>query len=173
MSPARIRFGAGVEPGAATLDPAVLERLRRFAFWLDEGIRIPGTKVRIGLDPILGLIPGAGDAAGAILAGAIVVESLRQRVSRYAIFRMATNIAIDTVVGTVPIIGDLFDAGWKGNQKNLAILERHLAEPSVSKQADRAFVLLVGGGLLVLCLTVIVVAATVTAKVLGWLLTRP
>lgn len=85
---------------------------------------------------------------------------------------MAANIAIDTIVGAVPIIGDLFDAGWKGNQRNLAILERHLAEPSVSKHADRTFVLLIGGGLLVVCLTVIVLAATVTAKVLGWLVNQ-
>ena len=173
LSRGRSRSGVELERQASTLDPAVHERLRRFAYWLDEGIRIPGTRIRIGLDPILGLIPGAGDAAGAILSGAIVVEALRQRVSRYAILRMAANIAIDTLVGAVPIIGDLFDAGWKGNQKNLAILERHLAEPSGSKQADRTFVLLVGGGLLVLCLTVIGIAMMVTARMLGWLLTTP
>jgi hypothetical protein len=172
LSPGRSPSGVEREPRASTLDPAVHERLRRFAYWLDEGIRIPGTRIRIGLDPILGLIPGAGDAAGAILAGAVVVESLRQRISRYAILRMAANIAIDTIVGAVPIIGDLFDAGWKGNQRNLAILERHLAEPSVSKHADRTFVLLIGVGLLVVCLTVIVLAVTVTAKVLGWLVNQ-
>jgi hypothetical protein len=162
-----------LEPRAATLDPAVLERLRRFAYWLDDGIRIPGTKIRIGLDPILGLIPGVGDAAGALLAGAIVVESLRQGISRYGVLRMAANIAVDTVIGAVPVIGDLFDAGWKGNQKNLAILERHLAAPSGSTRADRAFVVLIGGGLLVLCLTVVVAALMVSAKVLVWLMTQP
>ena len=150
-----------------------MARLRRFAYWLDEGIRIPGTRIRIGLDPILGLIPGAGDAAGAVLAGAIVLESVRQGIDRVGVLRMAANIAIDTVIGTVPVIGDLFDAGWKGNQKNLAILERHLAEPSVAKRADRAVVVLIGGGLLVVCLTAIVAALLVTAKVLGWLLTQP
>jgi hypothetical protein len=150
----------------------VLDRLRRFSYWLDEGIPIPGTRIRIGLDPILGLIPGAGDAAGAILSGAIVVESLRQRISRYAVLRMAANIAIDTVIGSVPVLGDLFDAGWKSNQKNLAILERHVAEPSGSKQVDRAFVLLIGGGLLVVCASVVVVALMLTARVLRWLLTQ-
>ena len=172
MSPSSSRPGVDLEVRASTLDPAVLERLRRFSFWLDEGIRIPGTRIRIGLDPILGLIPGAGDAAGAILAGAIVLESLRQRISRYAVLRMAANVAIDTVIGSIPVLGDLFDAGWKSNQKNLAILERHVAEPSGSKQADRAFVLLIGGGLLVLCVAVIVVALMLTAKVLRWLLTQ-
>ena len=157
---------------AVSTRPVHLERLRRYAYWLDEGIRIPGTRIRIGLDPILGLIPGAGDAAGAILSGAIVLESVRQGIDRVGVLRMAANIAIDTVIGAVPVVGDLFDAGWKGNQKNLAILERHLAEPSVAKKADRAVVVLVGGGLLVVCITVIVVALTVTAKLLSWLLTQ-
>jgi hypothetical protein len=129
--------------------------------------------MRIGLDPLLGLIPGAGDAAGAILAGAIVLESVRQGIDRAAVLRMAANIAIDTVIGTVPVVGDLFDAGWKGNKKNMAILERHLAAPEVAQRTDRAFVLLTGGALLIVCLTVIGAALMVTAKVLGWLLTQP
>ena len=175
----RGRTGDGVvsESTPAPLRPhsvptAHLERLRRFAYWLDEGIRVPGTKIRIGLDPILGLIPGFGDAAGAVLAGAIVLESLRQGISRFGLVRMAANIAIDTLVGAVPVIGDLFDAGWKSNHRNLTILERHLAEPSASTRANRWFVLLIGGGLLVLCVAVAVAAIMVTANVLGWLLTR-
>jgi hypothetical protein len=172
LSPSSSRAGVELEPRASTLDPAVLERLRRFSYWLDEGIPIPGTRIRIGLDPILGVIPGAGDAAGAILAGAIVVESLRQRISRYAVVRMAANVVIDTVIGSIPVLGDLFDAGWKSNQRNLAILERHIAESPGSKQEDRAFVLLIGGALLVVCAGVIVLALMLTAKVLRWVLTQ-
>ena len=164
---------AELEPRASVLDPAVHERLRRYAYWLDEGVRIPGTRIRIGLDPILGLIPGAGDAAGALLSGAMVLQALRQGISRYAMLRIAANVVIDTVIGTVPILGDLFDAGWKSNQRNLRILERHLAEPARATRSDRASVLLIGGGLLVVCLTVIIAAFMVTAKVLGWLMTRP
>ena len=160
-----------LEPRGSTLDPAV-QRLRRYAYWLDDGIRIPGTRIRIGLDPILGLIPGAGDAAGAILAGAIVLESIRQGVDRIGVLRMAANIAIDTLIGAVPVVGDLFDAGWKGNKKNLAILERHLAEPALAKRADRASVLLIGGGLLLVCLGIGVGAILVVAKLLGWLTTQ-
>jgi hypothetical protein len=172
LSPSSSRSGVDLEARASTLDPRVLRRLRRLSYWLDEGIRIPGTRIRIGLDPILGLIPGVGDAAGAILAGAIVVESLRQRISRYAVLRMAANIVIDTVIGSIPVLGDLFDAGWKSNTKNLALLERQLSEPSGSKEADRAFVLVVGGGLLVVCVAVVVLALMVTARVLGWILTQ-
>ena len=172
MSPSSSRPGVDLEPRASTPDPARLERFRRLSYWLDEGIRIPGTRIRIGLDPLLGLIPGAGDAAGAALAGAIVVEGLRQSISRYAVLRMAANIAIDTVIGSVPVLGDLFDAGWKSNRRNIAILERHIAEPSGAQQADRAFVLLIGGGLLVMCVAVVAAALLLSAKVLRWLLTQ-
>ena len=85
---------------------------------------------------------------------------------------MAANIAIDTVIGSVPILGDLFDAGWKSNQRNLVILERHIAEPTASKQSDRAFVLLLGGGLLVVSVAVVVAAMLLSAKVIRWLLTQ-
>jgi hypothetical protein len=148
-----------------------LERLRRFVWWMDEGIRIPGTRLRIGLDPILGLVPGVGDVAGALLAGAVVVESLRRGISRFTLLRMAANIALDAALGTVPVIGDLFDAGWKGNRRNMALLERHLAEPRTSTHADRAVVLAVGAALLLLCATIVVGAVLAAVKTAEWLLT--
>jgi hypothetical protein len=135
---------------------ARLARLRRLATWLDDGIRIPGTKMRIGLDPIIGLLPGVGDAAGAIMAGAIVVEALRWRITRFTILRMAANVALDTVLGSVPIVGDLFDAAWKGNRRNMQLLERHLAEPRESSRSDRAFVVALGVALLGLCVAIVV-----------------
>ncbi len=128
-----------------------IERLRRYAGLLDDGLRIPVIGIRIGLDPILGLIPGVGDVVGALLSGAIVVESVRQGITRYTLLRMAANIVIDTVVGAVPILGDLFDAGFKSNRRNLELLERHAAVPPESERADRTFVLLVGGALLIFC----------------------
>jgi len=153
-----------------TPKPDGLEHLRRFSYWLDEGIRIPGTRFRIGLDPILGLIPGVGDAAGAILAGAIVVEALRRGITRFTIIRIAGNIALDAILGSVPLLGDLFDAGWKANLRNLALLERHIALPSEARQADRAFVLLLGGLLLLLCAALVIGGALLTALLLKTLL---
>ena len=147
-----------------------VERLRRYARILDDGIRIPGTGIRIGLDPILGLIPGAGDVAGAVLSGAIVLESMRQGITRYTLLRMAANIVIDTVLGAFPVLGDLFDAAFKSNRRNLELLERHAAIPPASERADRTFVLLVGGGLLLFCVAVAAGALWLAAKVVGVLL---
>src|SRR5258708_12515184 len=91
-----------------TLPPGFVA-VSQFAYWLDAGIRIPGTSVRFGLDPILGLIPGAGDAAGAVLAGWILVEALRMGASRATVLRIAGNVALDATLGAVPVLGDIFD----------------------------------------------------------------
>jgi hypothetical protein len=147
--------------------PDQLDRLRRFAYWMDEGIRLPGTRVRIGLDPILGLVPGFGDAAGAILATAILMEAVRRRVPRFTFLRMAANIALDAVIGAVPVLGDIFDAGWKANLRNLALLERHKALPSEAAKADRLVVLAVGGSLLILSAALVVGGVLLTLSLLG------
>jgi hypothetical protein len=120
-----------------------LAAVSKFAYWLDAGIRIPGTNLRFGLDPILGLIPGAGDAAGAILAGWILVEAIRVGASRATLIRIAGNVALDGGLGAVPLLGDIFDFAWKANLRNVALLERHLAAPLRAERADRSFVALV------------------------------
>ncbi|MFN0177847.1 MAG: DUF4112 domain-containing protein [Gemmatimonadales bacterium] len=144
-----------------------LARLRRLSHWLDDGIRIPGTRLRVGLDPILGLVPGIGDAAGAILSAAIVVEAARQGVSRYTLVRMGGNIAVDAGLGAVPFIGDLFDAGWKANTRNLALLERHVEVPSTARRGDRLLVLGLAGLLVLLCVALAVGGAVLTVAILG------
>ena len=140
-----------------------LAAVSRFAYWLDAGIRIPGTNLRFGLDPLLGLIPGVGDAAGAVLAGWILVEAVRMGASRATLVRIAGNVALDAGLGAVPLIGDIFDFAWKANLRNVALLERHLAAPVRAKRADRAFVALVIFGLSV---------GAVGLLALGSLLTR-
>jgi hypothetical protein len=149
--------------GAPETSSRRIAALARFAFWLDAGLRIPGTPWRFGLDPILGLIPGGGDAAGAVLAGWILVEGFRLGASRATLLRMAANIVIDAGVGAVPIFGDIFDFAWKANLRNVALLERHLAAPKRAASADRWFLWLV---LLGLC------AGAVAALALGYLLAR-
>lgn len=130
---------------------------------MDAGIRVPGTNLRFGLDPILGLIPGAGDAAGAVLAGWILVEAIRLGASRATVTRIAGNVALDAIVGAVPLVGDIFDFAWKANLRNVSLLERHLAAPERAERADRSFVLLVVFSML---------AMAVGLLVLGILLTR-
>ena len=106
----------------AATDP--LARARILARLLDTAGRVPGTRIRFGLDPVLGLIPGLGDVAGAVLSGYFVLVGARLGASRLVILRMLGNIAIDTIVGSVPLFGDAFDVAWKSNVRNLVLLER-------------------------------------------------
>lgn len=109
-----------------TVDEAAIGRMRAVARLLDDGMRIPGTDFRIGLDPIVGILPGAGDTVAAVASLYIVFESARQEVSRPTLLRMLGNIAVDTVGGSVPVLGTVFDAFWKANKWNANTLERHL-----------------------------------------------
>lgn len=128
-------------------DRGTRELLRRWAFLLDNAFGIPGTRLRVGLDPILGLLPGVGDLATPIFSVLLFVHAARVGVPRIVLARMVLNAAIDGVVGAVPVLGDLFDAGWKANARNLALLERH-ATPGARRSTAGDW-LVVGGGVAV------------------------
>ena len=102
-------------------------RVRALSKLLDNSIVVPGTGWKIGLDPIIGLIPGVGDLIGAVLSGYIILEGARADMPPVMMARMLMNVGFDTLVGAVPVLGDAFDAAWKANTKNVALLERHLA----------------------------------------------
>jgi hypothetical protein len=145
---------------------ARLAHLRRFAVWLDAGIAVPGTSLRVGLDPVLGLVPGLGDAAGALLAAWILIEAMRLGAPRATLGRIAANIALDALVGAVPLVGDVFDVVWKANLKNVALLERHAMDPAGAGRSDRLFVTLLVGGVVVLCGGLLIGGALLTAWVI-------
>ncbi len=102
-----------------------LQRVARLAYWLDDRFRIPGTRRRVGLDGLLGLIPGFGDTATALLASYIVLEAARLGVPRGVIGRMLANVGIDYLIGLVPLVGDLADVAWKANRRNARMLRDH------------------------------------------------
>lgn len=106
---------------------AALQRVKVASNLLDDAIRIPGTKRRVGLDPILSILPVGGDAAGLLLSLYPIVEAVRLGVPRTTVLRMVANIAIDAVVGSIPVLGTIFDAVWKANARNVDLMERHLA----------------------------------------------
>ncbi|MGH6920701.1 MAG: DUF4112 domain-containing protein [Geminicoccaceae bacterium] len=103
-----------------------VERLRQLAHLLDDRFRIPGTRYRIGLDGLIGLVPGIGDAVTTVLALYIVLEARRLGVPLTKVGRMGLNVAVDAVLGAVPLVGDLFDVAWKANRRNLGLLLDHL-----------------------------------------------
>jgi Domain of unknown function (DUF4112) len=131
---------------------------------MDSAIGIPGTKFRIGLDPIIGLLPGGGDTAGLILSSYIVLEAARMGASKSTLSTMALNILLETVVGTVPVVGDIFDVTWKSNIRNIELLEEHLNVPRPVAQ-NRWFAILLITGLAL----AVVVSVVLSVYVLRWL----
>jgi hypothetical protein len=117
-----------------------LEALRRAARLLDSAVVVPGTSLRIGLDPILGIIPGVGELVSPLFTVSILWHAREFGVPRLVLLRMILNVAIDAMVGAVPLVGDLFDVAWKANTANLALLERHVSEPRVATFGDWLFV---------------------------------
>ena len=110
---------------------SVPEWARRLSVLLDSALRIPGTQLRIGLDPFLGaLLPELGDALTAVLSLSLVMVAFRQRVPKWVLARMLTNIALDAILGAIPFVGDAFDFAFKANEKNLALIERHHGDPA-------------------------------------------
>ena len=135
---------------------------------LDNSIPIPGTERRFGLDAVIGLIPGVGDMIGGVLSGYIILEAARARVPTVMLVRMLGNVGIDTLVGVVPLLGDVFDAAWKANTKNVVLLQGHLVtsdEPSTGPRSA------IGASLLALAvLALIVIGGIAVAIYLGRLL---
>jgi len=111
-----------------------LNRIRKLSRLMDTAIGIPGTKFRIGLDPIMGLIPGAGDLVSTTFSAYIIYLATQIGIPSQDLKKMIFNIGLEAVVGTVPLVGDLFDAYYKSNIRNLAILEQHLQnEPQLKE----------------------------------------
>jgi len=140
-----------------------VKRLQRLAELWDAGFRIPGTGIRLGLDPIIGLVPGVGDAAGALVASYVVLQAARLQVPPSTLLRMLANIAIDAMLGTVPVLGDIFDVAWKANLKNVALIEHHLSDPHGARRASRAWIVAV--------IAVVLLLAGFSAAA-GWVLAR-
>lgn len=105
------------------------ERLERLAWVMDSALRIPGTTIRVGADAVLGLIPGIGNLATTAVSGYLIREAWRLGVPRRTIARMVANVAVDSVITAVPVVGNFADIFWKANRKNMAILAEHLGPP--------------------------------------------
>jgi hypothetical protein len=119
-----------------------LAGLRRIAELLDNAFLVPGTSYRVGIDPIIGLLPGIGDLISPLFTIGMLLHARELGVPKVIQARMLINAAIDALGGAVPILGDLFDFAWKSNDKNLALLEFHAREERQGSAGDFAFVTL-------------------------------
>jgi hypothetical protein len=142
-----------------------VERIRQVARVMDDAITIPGTSIRIGLDPLIGLIPGVGDVTGAAINGWIIVTAARLGASPAVLTRMLANAGIDALFGAVPFLGDLFDFGFKAHRRNLKVLEAHLVEPAATSRRSRRLITGAVAGVASLLVALLVVVAWVAAAV--------
>lgn len=135
--------------------------LRRVSGMLDSAMLVPGTSIRFGLDPILGLIPGLGDLVSPLFAIGILWQARDLGIPKVVQLRMIGNVAIDTLIGLVPVAGDLFDVAWKANDMNMALLERHAYEEHRASRGDWVFVSMM--------IVILVLIAVTPILLLGWL----
>lgn len=117
----------------ASTDRSTAESLSRL---MDSAIRLPGG-FRIGLDGIIGLVPGVGDAATGLVSLWLLREAHREGLPKNALFRMGGNILIDTTLGAIPVVGDAFDFFWKSNLRNLRIIDKHRAKMDLQAQENQ------------------------------------
>lgn len=119
-----------------TLDEAAVERMRIVATLLDDSIPVPGTPFSVGIDPILGVLPVGGDLASGVLSLYIVAESARLGVSYGTLVRMLVNVSLDVGVGSVPVLGTVFDAFWKANKRNMRLFLEEFDEAEGRPRED-------------------------------------
>lgn len=140
-----------VERPAATPQ---LRTLRTISWLFDELVRIPGTNLRFGIDALTGLIPGSGDLLGGAVSLYALAVASRFGAPASVVLRMALNILIDAMVGAIPLLGDLFDVGWKANRKNVELLEQYLAAPAAARRSSSVIVVLTATVLLFLLVAI-------------------
>jgi len=138
--------------------------LRRWAVLLDSVFRVPGTRIRFGLDAIIGLVPGLGDFSAPVFAAVLIATGFRMRIPAVVQARMVLNAALDMLMGLVPLLGDLADVAWKANLRNLALLERHARPGVLPSRGDYVFVYVFIG--------MLVFVAIVPVALAVWLLWR-
>ncbi|MBD2327622.1 DUF4112 domain-containing protein [Alkalinema sp. FACHB-956] len=142
-----------------------LQRVRAVGQLLDNAIAIPGTNYRVGLDPLLGLLPGGGDMVGIVVSAYIVLEAARFGVPKSTLIRMVLNILLDSSVGAIPVVGDLFDFAWKSNSRNVALLESHVTNGTLQRKVDRRFIFVLAIVLLLIVLSFAALATLVVGLV--------
>jgi hypothetical protein len=144
------------------------ENLDLLAHLLDDWFRIPGTSVRFGLDGIIGLVPGLGDILAGLASCILIIAAWFRGVPYVTLARMGVNLAIDVLVGAIPIFGDAFDIAWKANRRNYDLMTRHLRQPRKHTWKDWGFL----GAIVMGLMAIFAVPAVVIVWIAVWLTHR-
>jgi hypothetical protein len=144
---------------------AAERRIKRVTDVLDELVPIPGTTQRIGVDPLIGLIPVVGDVVAAVVGGWVILEATRFGIPRVVVGRMVVNLVVDLGIGAIPFLGDLFDIVSRSNSKNLDLFRRHALDPGASTRGEKAFF----AGVVLVLVGIIWLIALAIEAVFGWL----
>jgi hypothetical protein len=147
------------------MDQIRMQEVDRLARLLDDVATIPGTRIRVGLDSLLGLLPAGGDVIGGALSAWIIIAAARLGAPPAVIARMGGNVLLDTVAGAVPVLGDLFDIAWRANRRNVELLRRYLDSPGPVHRSSRTVVAVV----LLVLLAALVGAAVVAVLIVRWI----
>jgi hypothetical protein len=145
------------------------ESLDRLSWLLDDLFRIPGLGWRVGLDALVGLIPGVGDTATTVASFYVLASAVRYRVSKITLLRMGVNLGIDYALGSLPLVGDVFDAWWKSNQKNVALLRQRATVSASEARQGRISDWLFVGFIMILLVALAVGAALISFYLLATL----
>lgn len=145
-----------------------LAHLRQFSHFLDTAIRVPGTNIRMGLDGILGLVPGVGDVTTGLASVFVILTAARMGVPAPVLARMIANVAIDSAIGVIPVLGDIFDVAWKANSRNVALTERYMTAPEHERRKTERVSRFQLAGLIALLILVVVLGIIAAVAVVRW-----
>src|SRR5438034_5288177 len=143
--------------------------VRAISVWSDTVFEVPGLGWRFGLDPIIGLIPVAGDFASELVSLYILAVAAEMQVPRSTMLRMGLNVAIDYFVGSLPVVGNIFDFAWKANARNMQLLERSLAAPPAERRKQSLWDWLILGGLVAVLVALFIGSLVVTILIAAWI----
>jgi hypothetical protein len=149
---------------------AKLQHLRKISDLWDRSLGIPGTRFSVGLESIVGLLPVGGDVIGILLSAYILFHAVQLRLPREVLLKMLFNILLDGVVGSIPIVGDIFDTTWKANTRNVNMLEAHFREPVKSKKPHKWFLIALFGVVILVVIGLISLGVLVIQSIFNYLI---
>lgn len=137
------------------------------AHWMDDRFTIPGTSIRFGLDPVLSLVPGAGDWFAGLISSYFILLGVRADVPPAIVLRMGFNVLTDIIIGSIPLLGDIFDVGWKANTKNAELLEKYQADAQTTERHSKAVLWTVAVVMIIMIIGLLYLIGWVIGELLG------